>query len=226
MDEKQRYNQHFILTTLHELKSPITAIKSSAEILEQSDLPEDDLERFAANIGYQGERLSRLVGELHELTSIDLQSGSQEWVTRPIGPFVVECVELLADPASGVTVDGGNWGALVRFVPHRLEQVLGNLLDNALRLSPNSGTVQVVVQGRADGVAVFVVDQGGGIREDDFEKMWETFFTTVPKGGPLEQGHGLGLSIVKQIVMQHGGDVFARNIEGGAEIGFILPVAG
>jgi signal transduction histidine kinase len=101
----------------------------------------------------------------------------------------------------------------------RIVEALSNLLDNALRVSPRGGLL--VLAARRDGEAVeFAVrDQGPGVAAADLDSVWERFFSRSP------QGTGLGLAVVREIVLAHGGEVFARNLpEGGAEFGFRLPV--
>ena len=207
----ERVRTDFVANVSHELRTPLTAIKGFAETLSSSGF--DDRARaqhFVSIIDRQAERLSRLIDDLLILS--DLELGKMPVRVRPtaVAPIVRDVVELLAAPAQrgGVAVQADiDDGLQVLGDPDRLAQVVSNLLDNAIKYTPERGRVRI--HGRvADGngsVELSVEDTGAGIPAEDLPRLAERFYR-VDKARIRELGGtGLGLSIVKHIVQAHGG---------------------
>ena len=113
------------------------------------------------------------------------------------------------DDTTAVDIDGR---------PRQLERAISNLVDNAVKYSPPSSPIEIIV----DGATVSVLDRGRGIADNDFERIFDRFYRAVDVRS--EPGSGLGLAIVEEIVRSHGGRVFARKRDGGgAEVGFSIP---
>jgi two-component system sensor histidine kinase BaeS len=109
--------------------------------------------------------------------------------------------------------------------PQRLSQVLGNLLDNAVRHSPQGGTITVKAANAGDGVQVDVTDQGPGLSPEELSLVFERFYRGDKARARSTGGSGLGLAIVKQLVEAHGGQVWAQSDDdGGATFSFTLPL--
>jgi signal transduction histidine kinase len=229
LEKRQHYNRDFVLTTLHELKTPLTAIRGAAELLQsRPDMRSEDRERFVGNIVVQSQRLGPMVEALRSLTSLDLDLPGEVLEIHPAGALLSAALERLRPGLRGpVELLGGDCPALLRVQPGRIEQALGNVLDNALRHQPEGrGPVRLLLRTENDLVVIAVEDDGPGIAEENLERVFDRFFTTVPRGQSLDYGLGLGLAEVKRILEHHRGEVFARNRpEGGAAVGFVLPVA-
>ncbi len=228
LEKRQAYNRDFVLTTLHELKTPLTAIQGAAELLrERPDLPAADRTKFAGNISFQSERLSRLVEELRAITSLDVELPGEPMQLMHIGMLIQNIVDRIR-PAFNceIILKGTDNQIMARVLPRRIEQVMVNLLENAERHNPEDKAVCVALSETETHARIRVMDQGPGFAPENIDRVFDRFFTTVPKGETLNQGRGLGLAVVKRIVEAHRGQVFALNRdEGGACVGFELPLA-
>ncbi len=229
LGRRQAYNRDFVLTTLHELKTPLTAVRGAAGLmLAEPSMPPSNRERFTRNIAHQAERMAALVRDLHSLTSLDLDLPAEVPCEREAGELFRDLLQKLgASLRAPVELAGEGGEARVCVRADRIEQVLANLLGNAQRYHPADGSpIRVRLRAEAGFLEVTVEDKGPGIAPENLDRVFERFFTTVPRGEGGEEGRGLGLAVVRRIVEHHRGMVFARNRpEGGAAVGFLLPLA-
>jgi two-component system sensor histidine kinase ChvG len=200
----------------HELKNPLTSIRSAAEVL---PLAKDEVRRdrllkvIAADVG----RLDRLITDISRASRVDAELARED-----IGPFDLtgllgELADTYNEAQSDVRLEFANkvrnGRVLGREVP--LGQVFRNLLDNALTFSPPGSTITVTARrGHRDGgvsLVVTVDDEGPGIPEENLETIFERFYTERPKGAAFGAHSGLGLAISRQIVKAHGGQIYAVN---------------
>ncbi len=220
--------QQFVANVSHELRTPLSLIKGYVETLLDGarDNPEVAT-KFLQTIDRNAERLKLLIEDL--LTISELESGRvklnlQAVALAPVVTKVLDDFKTRAE-AKGVRLASQSPDLAVRADVDRLEQVLGNLVDNAIKYGRANGTV--TVGGRAvegEQVEVFVQDEGPGIPPEALERVFERFYR-VDKARSREQGGtGLGLAIVKHIVQSHGGRVWATSVVGhGATFFFVLP---
>jgi two-component system phosphate regulon sensor histidine kinase PhoR len=219
----------FVANVSHELRTPLSLIKGYVETLLDGarDNPEVAA-RFLQTIARNAERLQLLIEDL--LTISALESGSVKLNLQPVLlPPLVERV--LADfksraEARGVTITGQAPAATVRADADRLEQVFGNLIDNAIKYGRAGGLIKVGGTLRDSGqIELYVEDDGPGIPPAAIERVFERFYR-VDKARSREQGGtGLGLSIVKHIIQSHGGKVWAKSEpRRGAAFYFTLPL--
>jgi two-component system sensor histidine kinase ChvG len=231
LERRNRYNREFVSILLHELKTPLTSIKGASELLEgtASDKP-DARQKFLANIRFEAERMIRMVGELAELTRLDTDTAPARRVRADYPALVREIVERLEpglDPGHApISVAVPEKPIHVRAAPDRIEQLLANLLDNAIRHTPPDGAIQVTVEeGPAGCVITRVKDTGCGIPAANLAKVFDPFFTTVPRDKPLDYGSGLGLAIARSIVENHHGRLSVESEPGhGATFIVTLPL--
>jgi len=210
--------QEFVANVSHELRTPLSLIKGYVETLLDGarDKPEVAT-KFLHTIDRNAERLKLLIEDL--LTISELESGRVKLNLQAValGPGVAKVFEdfkARADAKSMMLINQAP-DLAVRADADRLEQVLGNLLDNAVKYGRAKGTVTVGGSARDDGqVEVFVQDDGPGIPPEALERVFERFYR-VDKARAREQGGtGLGLAIVKHIVQSHGGRVWATSEPG------------
>ena len=201
----------FLLSVSHELKTPLTAIAGYAEALREGAVGADDA---AATIGAEAERLGRLIGDLLDLarmnttgfsvhpTEIDLVEVAEDAVRRYEGQaeaFGVSLAAVSEDGASPAVADAD-----------RVLQVISNLVENALRLTPPGGEVRIVAApGRLQ-----VEDTGPGLARDDCERAFERFYLHSRYGRERSVGTGLGLALVKELTEAMGGSVDVRSEPG------------
>lgn len=227
---RQTYNRDFVSTTLHELRTPLTAIRGAAELLRDGAGEHAEArQRFVGNILYQAERLTRLVGELRELTRLDAEAPDGRGEPADYGDFLREALarleETFPQPHATVTLELPAVPIPVVMVPHRLEQVLSNLLDNALRYTPAAGSVTIsVTLAEARRVRTVVADTGSGISPENLPRIFDRFFTTERHTAPTDHGSGLGLALARSIIHHHRGRIWAESPPGtGARLYFELP---
>ena len=190
----------------HELRTPVTALRTNIEVLAENRLSADERARVVADVQAQSEELSALVADLIELARGDQPSPVHEDVR--LDALLAEAVERARRHAPGVRFETALEPAVVDGVPDRLARAVNNLLDNAAR----HGRTVVVA---CDPAGIRVRDDGGGIAPADLPHIFDRFYRGADARG--RPGTGLGLAIVRQVAEQHGGSVVAANVDGGAE---------
>ncbi len=231
IESRNAYNREFIQTTLHELKTPLTAIRGATEILEgleERDDAENPAHRFLGIIGFQVGRLMHLVGDLRELTRVDVERARTPREQGDYCIFVREAIARLSatfpEPHAELVVEIPNTPLVLSFASGRLEQVLANVLENAFRYTPPSGTVKIRVES-GDKVKTTVSDSGCGIAASNVDRVFDRFFTTERNQRPQDYGSGLGLAIVASIIGNHHGNVWVTSEIGvGTQFSFTLPL--
>jgi two-component system sensor histidine kinase MprB len=217
LDESVRAQRQLVADASHELRTPVTSLRTNIEVLlAGGELSDDDRRRLLNDVVEQSEELSALVGDLIELARGDQPIGSAEDVR--LDRIVEESVEWARRNSSSVGFKTDLQPVIVDGVPERLARAVNNLLDNAARHSPHRGTVEVTVD--RDGVRVR--DHGNGVEEQDLPYVFDRFFRGA--NSRERQGSGLGLAIVRQVAEQHGGSATAGNApDGGAVFALHLP---
>lgn len=206
----------FVANVSHELKTPLTSIAGYAETLAGPEIDEATRRRFLATILSNTQRMSRLVDDLLELSRIE----SGRWIPTPawvdVAAVARECWDGLSRRAAerGVTfrLDIAPDATEVHVDSDALRQVLGNLLDNALRYVPDQGQVRCATVREEGGVTVSVTDNGIGIPAEHLGRIFERFYRVDPSRSRDAGGTGLGLSIVRHMVESHGGRVRAESV--------------
>jgi two-component system phosphate regulon sensor histidine kinase PhoR len=228
LKQLERAREEFIANVSHELRTPLSHIKGYVETLLDGAKNDPEVStRFLETIARNTERLKLLIEDL--LTISELESGRvklnlQAVELRPVVAKVFDDFKSHAE-AKSIVLANEVPDLPVRADPGRLEQVLSNLVDNAIKYGRTGGCAKVGAQSADDGkVEVFVKDDGAGLPAESLERVFERFYR-VDKARSREQGGtGLGLSIVKHIVQGHGGRVWARSEPGkGATFFFTLP---
>jgi two-component system, OmpR family, sensor histidine kinase MprB len=218
LDESVRAQRQLVADASHELRTPITSLRTNIEVLlEGGELTEEDRRRLLSDVVEQSEELSALVNDLIELARGDLPAGSVEDVR--LDRVVEEALSRARRNSPGIDFRASLLGVITDGVPERLGRAVNNLLDNAARHSPAGGTVEVVVDDRG----VVVRDHGSGVDPEDLPYVFDRFYRGANSRG--RQGSGLGLAIVRQVALQHGGSVGVANApDGGAIFTMRLPV--
>jgi len=217
VSRSQDQQRRLVSDASHEMRTPLTSLRSNVELLRQIELlPPDERREVIGDVLDDVDELAVLLGELVELAS-DLAAAEPEEPVR-LGDLARAVAartqrrterEVTVDDSAAVEVLGR---------PRQLERAISNLVDNAVKYSEPATPIDIAV----NGTRVTVGDRGRGISADDVERIFDRFYRAVDVR--TQPGSGLGLSIVDEIVRSHGGSVFARNRDGGgAEVGFTLP---
>ncbi|GGO45403.1 PAS domain-containing sensor histidine kinase [Streptomyces daqingensis] len=225
----ERSHAELIATVAHELRSPLTSVKGfTATLLAKWERFTDDQKQLMLEtVDADANRITRLIAELLDISRID--SGRLEVRRQPLDIAAAVRRHVGAHIAAGRSADRfvvriedrlpGLWAD-----PDKVDQVLGNLLENAVRHGEGTVTIDVApARSRSDeqGTAVTVSDEGPGIPEESMSRVFTRFWRGSRRGGT-----GLGLYIVKGIVEAHGGTItVGRSAAGGAEFRFTLPVS-
>jgi two-component system, OmpR family, sensor histidine kinase MprB len=217
LDESVRAQRQLVADASHELRTPITSLRTNIEVLMAGgQLSEDDRHRLLADVLEQSEELSALIGDVIELARGDLPLTSAEDVR--LDRLVAECVTRARRDFPDIRFESSLEPVVVDGMPERLARAVNNLLDNAAHHSAAGGLVEVAV----DEHGVRVRDHGTGIDPADLPYVFDRFFRGA--NSRHRQGSGLGLAIVRQSALQHGGSVDADNApDGGAIFTLTLP---
>jgi two-component system phosphate regulon sensor histidine kinase PhoR len=213
----------------HELRTPLAAILGYLETLDQSpDLPPEERDRFLAVITRNARRLERLVKDLSRLSRLESSQVKLELEPLRLEEVLASATETVGpraqDKGVEIRLDVQSPLPEIRADRHGLETVLLNLLDNAVRVSPEGKPVDVRVRRLEAGIQVEVEDRGPGIPQELRDRVFERFYRIDPGRSAEEGGSGLGLAIVKHTVLLHGGEVGVEGgPEGGAVFRFSLP---
>jgi two-component system sensor histidine kinase ChvG len=208
-------NESFAADVAHELKNPLTSLRSAVETLPLAK-SEVSRARLLAVIKHDVRRLDRLISDISDASRLDAELQRQEAVPvdlyRLMPAVVTVANEIKRDDGVVVTLGfrGGPRDFTLMGHDSRLSQVVNNLIDNARSFSPPDGRVRVTCARSGTMIMVTVDDDGPGIQPDAIEKIFERFYTDRPQQN-FGQNSGLGLSISKQIVEAHGGRLTAEN---------------
>jgi len=228
VEDLSRLKDEFLSIASHELRTPVTSIKGYTQ-LAKTLIRENDLatsEEYLDIALDQIERMSRLILELLDVSRIE--TGRLEIRREPIRwpDFVRDLVHrhhtAVSNRKFNVDVNGAQ--SMVSGDRDRLEQVLGNLIENAVKYSPDGSDISVHVEDRGDQVVTSVCDRGIGIPSDELSQVFERFHRGRQVSSTNYGGLGLGLYITKQIVERHGGAIWVESREGsGTTFSFSLP---
>ena len=226
--EADRERRQLLADVSHELMTPLTAIRGYAETLglPQFQPPTREGQRAVKVIEEEGDRIERLVKDLLDLARFEAGGMSLSLENVDVDEIFERAIERHAQTAQekGVTLQAAPNDGDIRMVgdPHRLEQVVQNLVSNALRHTPPGGTITLNATRDADTVKLTVTDTGVGIPEQHLPHVFDRFYKADQSRsqpgrrspGGAGAGSGLGLSIVKAIVERHGGTVSVRSRQG------------
>lgn len=222
----------YVQTLTHELKSPLSAIRGAAELL-QEPMADADRARFAANISRETLRIQALVDRMMELTTLESRQSLE--TPRPVAlrPLLQELVAAVqpACVARGLRLDApladaNADGPVVEGDALLLHRALANLVDNAIDFSPPGGLVSLRLVMHHRTVDVTVRDQGPGVPDYAEAKVFEKFYS-LARPHSKKKSTGLGLSFVKEIAELHHGRVTLNNADGGGAVAvFSLPLSG
>lgn len=229
LNKMEEYQRTFIANVSHDFRSPLTSIKGYLEAIIDGTIPPEMYEKYLKRVITETERLTKLTQGMLTLNSLD----SKGYLSR--SNFDINRV--IKDTAASFegTCDAKNITFDLTFSDSiqmvyadlgKIQQVLYNLIDNAIKFSHNDSTIFIQTYIRNEKIFVSVKDTGIGIPKESVKKIWERFYKSDLSRGKDKKGTGLGLSIVKEIVQAHGENIDVVSTEGvGTEFIFSLPRA-
>lgn len=221
------YQKKIVANVSHDFRSPLTSIKGYVEAMSDGTIPPELYGKYLNIILFETERLTDLTGDLLTLNEFDTKElmlnktefDIQEVIKETAESFEAVCtpkhisVELLLMPGS----------VIVYADKRKIQQVLYNLIDNAIKFSENESSITIEVSLKNEKAFISVKDNGIGIPRKDLNKIWERFYKSDLSRGKDKKGTGLGLSIVKEIIQVHGEHINVVSTEGvGTEFIFSL----
>jgi len=221
--------REFVANVSHELRSPITSIRGFAEGMADGVIPEEEQPRYLRLVADESRRLSGLIDDLLVLSRLERDDAKPEMtefdVNEMLRRAVIRRMNDLEVKNIDVSCEFEEDRCMVRADSDRIEQVVVNLLDNAIKFTPEGGKI-TLESGAKDGTAEITVrDNGSGVAPENREKIFDRFFTTNT-AHTVGKGTGLGLSICKRIMEMHGQSIRLLDTEEGAAFRFTLETAG
>jgi signal transduction histidine kinase len=227
MDDAERMRRELIASVSHDLRTPITSLRLLTDAI-ADDLVDDVTRRaYLAQMGTHVDALSALIDDLFELSR--LEAGEIAWSLEQ-----VRLDELVGETVEAMRVQADARNVQVRTElppglrpargdPEKLQRVLFNLIQNAIRHTPADGSVVVRAAPAGDAVEIEVADTGDGIAPDEREHVFEPFFRGGAEAARPSNGAGLGLAISRAIVEAHGGRIWLADTPGGTSVRFSIP---
>lgn len=226
MREASRLREDFFTNITHEFRTPLTVILGlSRKIRENTEVPQSVSDK-ASTIERQGNRLLTLVTQLLDISKVKSVIGEPNWQHGNICAQVAMLLETYIDYAAnrGVTLKYHYDQAIeMDFVPDYVNKVMSNLVSNALKFTPNGGTISVNLYQRGDRLHIDVSDTGHGISSDKLAHIFEPFYTTGDTGEA--KGTGIGLALTQEIISHLNGTITAESQVGkGTTFHIVMPI--
>jgi two-component system phosphate regulon sensor histidine kinase PhoR len=222
-EDREKLRREFSANVSHELKTPLTSISGYAEILSNGVAKAEDAPRFAKKIYDDAQRLIALINDIMLLSKLDEGTGELPMERVDLGLLAQKAAERIggAAAARNISVSFDCETAEITGIPRILDEVVFNLLDNAVKYNADGGSVKITVRKNANTAELAVTDTGMGIPEADRERIFERFYRTEKSRGKKIEGTGLGLSIVKHGATLHNAKIEAQS-DGKSGARFVL----
>jgi signal transduction histidine kinase len=224
------YQKKFVANISHDFRSPLTSIKGYATAIMDGTIPHDMQDKYLNIILFETERLTKLTSGLLELNSFENNGTFLDISTFDINNIIKRTAESFEGSCreKKITLNlvFSSKQTMVEADVGKIQQVLYNLIDNAIKFSHSNSKIKVSTEEKGEKVFISVKDYGIGIPKDSIKKIWERFYKTDVSRGKDKRGTGLGLSITKEIIQAHNENINVISTEGvGTEFIFSLTKA-
>lgn len=229
-ESAERARRDLVAAASHDLRTPIASLRLMSDAIGDNLVDEHTRQRYHRAMQTNVEALSRLIDDLFELSS--LEAGEITWSMKHVelAELIDEAVAAMKPQALAkrvaVRAELREPIAPARADPEKLQRVLFNLIQNAIRHTPADGSVTVRAEGSPAGVEIEVADTGHGIAPADRARVFEAFYRAGPDKSRSTPGAGLGLAISRSIIEAHGGRIWLESEGVGTQVRFSLPLAG
>ncbi|WP_214742078.1 MULTISPECIES: HAMP domain-containing sensor histidine kinase [unclassified Exiguobacterium] len=210
--EINRMKTELVATVSHELRTPLTSILGFSELLKSRQLENAKRERYLDMIASETKRLERLVSDLLDVQKMEAGMGAPEFKVESLYDLLSDLLEIHAGSTEHHFFHFDcDESLFVAGDPAQLRQVFSNILNNAIKYSPNGGNVTVDVTCEGDSIRVGITDEGLGLSEEDATRIFDKFYRSASEESKRIGGTGLGLAICKEIVQLHGGTISVQS---------------
>lgn len=228
LNENDEYQKKFIANVSHDFRSPLTSIKGYLEAILDGTIPHEMQDKYLNIVLFETERLTKLTSNLLALNDMDSKKVRLNIDDFDINNVIRHTVETFEGSCKekGIRFDITFCQKSLSVLADvdKIQQVLYNLIDNAIKFSHHNSVIYIKVSEKGDKAFISVKDTGIGIPKDSLPKIWDRFYKTDLSRGKDKKGTGLGLSIVKEIIATHNENIDVISTEGiGTEFIFSLP---
>lgn len=230
LNESDKFQQKFLSNISHDFRSPLTSIKGYLEAISDGTVPPELVHKYIDIVLFETERLTKLTSNILTLNELDPKTVRLELsdfdinsvIKHTIETFEVTCKKkkihfqlILPNETAFVYADKG-----------KIQQVIYNLVDNAIKFSNESSIIYITLKQKNEKIYVSVKDTGSGIPKENIDKIWDRFYKTDVSRGRDKKGSGLGLSITKEVIQAHDENIDVISTVGvGTEFIFTLPIS-
>lgn len=230
LNEMDRFQQKFLSNISHDFRSPLTSIKGYLEAIEDGTVPPEMINKYINIVLFETERLTKLTSNILTLNELDPKTVRLEITTFDINSVIKHTIETLEGSCKkkgikfSLTFSGTALN--VKADKGKIQQVIYNLVDNAIKFSHDNSFIYVTVKEKGDKAQISIKDTGSGIAKKDIDKIWDRFYKSDASRGRDKKGSGLGLSITKEIIQAHEEHIDVISTpDVGTEFIFTLPLA-
>ena len=202
-----QFQQKFLSNISHDFRSPLTSIKGYLEAIEDGTIPPEMINKYINIVLFETDRLTKLTSNILTLNELDPKSVRLDISTFDVNSVIKHTIETLEGTCKKKNIKfsltfAGNVEN-VKADKQKIQQVIYNLIDNAIKFSHDNSFIYVTVKEKGEKAQISIKDTGSGIAKEDIDKIWDRFYKSDASRGRDKKGSGLGLSIVKEIIQAH-----------------------
>ena len=230
LNESDKFQQKFLSNISHDFRSPLTSIKGYLEAIQDGTIPPEMLDKYIGIMLFETERLTKLTSNILTLNELDPKSVRLDISTFDLNSIIRHTVETFEGTCKkkGIkfNITYANSVQNVKADKGRIQQVIYNLIDNAIKFSKENSYIYITVKEKGEKAQISIKDTGCGIAKEDIDKIWDRFYKSDSSQGRDKKGSGLGLSITKEVIQAHGENIDVVSTVGvGTEFIFTLELA-
>ena len=227
LNEMDKFQQKFLSNISHDFRSPLTSIKGYLEAIQDGTIPPEMINKYINIVLFETERLTKLTSNILTLNELDPKSIRLNTSAFDINSIIKHSLETFEGTCKEkkisfkLTFSSKSLNVVADI--EKIQQVVYNLLDNAVKFSSPNSTIRITTTEKGEKAFISIKDSGCGIPKNNIDKIWNRFFKSDVSRGKDKKGSGLGLSIVKEIILSHNENINVISTEGvGTEFIFTL----
>ncbi len=230
LNEMDEFQQKFLSNISHDFRSPLTSIKGYLEAISDGTIPPELINKYIDIVLFETDRLTKLTNNILTLNELDPKTVVLDITTFDINSIIKHTIETFDGKCKkrGIYFDitFSDKKIMVKADISKIQQVIYNLIDNAIKFTPDNSCIYVTARKRSDMAYISVKDTGCGISKENLEKIWTRFYKIDASRGRDKKGSGLGLAITKEIIQAHHTQIDVVSTPGvGTEFTFTLRVS-